>query len=161
MSRSRNIHGCSNAVGWFTLVLNINGPHAVVAHRRKWDFPSMTIHFLNSVNFPTLQYHENIGYLSIITLIYLTGVVSASTNKWSHPALYDGSNYLFMLRLNLNHISERGNWSVTFQYYGYDNHAYWLPDKISHSIYTYKLVGRALQDTNKRKLRHYLQHHQT
>ena len=33
-------------------------------------------------------------------------------DKWFHPRLYDGCNYLSMLRWKLNYVSKRGHWCL-------------------------------------------------
>ena len=42
------------------------------------------------------------------TVVAECNLWSLGMNKWFHPTYYDGWNYLFMLRLQLNHVSERG-----------------------------------------------------
>ena len=40
---------------------------------------------------------------------------SLGMDKWFHPILYNGCNYLSMLGLKLNHVSKRGYWCLMLQ----------------------------------------------
>ena len=42
-----------------------------------------------------------------ITYLFLN-FNSCTVDKWFHLTLYNGCNYLFMMDLQLNHVSERG-----------------------------------------------------
>ena len=73
------------------------------------------------------------NYLSIPKLQRLHGW-NLRMDKWFHPTLYTGCNYLFMLGLKLNHVGNRGpSWRNQYVwlssiYWPRDKKAHWLGD---------------------------------